>query len=63
MLPAENVEGMADGGIAGYDDQFVDSYADAYAHGGIVAFAGNEGSVVRSPFQPMMPAPARQCLC
>lgn len=59
MLPAENVEGMADGGIAGYDDQFVDSYADAYAHGGIVAFAGNEGSVVRSPFQPMMPAPPR----
>lgn len=47
MLPAENVEGMADGGIAGYDDQFVDSYADAYAHGGIVAFAGNDGSVVR----------------
>lgn len=59
MLPAENVEGMADGGIAGYDDQFVDSYADAYAHGGIVAFAGNEGSVVRSPFSPMMPAPPR----
>jgi hypothetical protein len=59
MLPAENVEGMADGGIAGYDDQFVDSYADAYAHGGIVAFAGKEGSVVRSPFQPLMPAPPR----
>jgi len=38
MLPAQNVEGMADGGIAGYDDQFVDSYADAYAGGGIVAF-------------------------
>ncbi len=55
MLPAENVEGMADGGIAGYGD----SYADEYAHGGIVAFAGNEGSVVRSPFQPMMPAPPR----
>ena len=47
MLPAENVAGMADGGIAGYADQFVDSYADAYAHGGIVAFAGNDGSVVR----------------
>jgi hypothetical protein len=49
MLPAENVAGMADGGIAGYDDQFVDSYADAYAGGGIVAFAGNDGSLVRKP--------------
>lgn len=44
VLPAENVQGMADGGIAGYDDQFVDSYADAYAGGGIVAFDGG-GSV------------------
>lgn len=46
MLPAQNVEGMADGGIAGYDDQFVDSYADAYAGGGIVAFAGEGTSLV-----------------
>lgn len=38
MLPADNVATMADGGIAGYNDQFVDSYADAYAGGGIVAF-------------------------
>lgn len=54
MLPAQNVQGMADGGIAGYDDQFVDSYADAYAGGGIVAFAGKDGSVVEetsSPFE------------
>jgi len=34
MLPAQNVAGMADGGIAGYGD----SYADEYANGGIVAF-------------------------
>jgi len=44
MLPAQNVATMADGGIAGYDDQFVDSYADAYAGGGIVAF-GHGGGV------------------
>jgi hypothetical protein len=43
MLPAENVATMADGGIAGYGD----SYADEYANGGIVAFAGKDGSVVR----------------
>lgn len=51
MLPAKNVEGMADGGIAGYGD----SYADEYAGGGMVAFgrggdvpgfAGDEGSWV-----------------
>jgi len=42
MLPAQNVEGMADGGIAGYGD----SYADEYAGGGIVAFAGEGPSLV-----------------
>ena len=36
MLPAQNVEGMADGGIAGYDD--------SYASGGMVAF-DNGGKV------------------
>jgi len=40
MLPAENVAGMADGGIAGYGD----SYADEYASGGMVAF-GRGGDV------------------
>jgi hypothetical protein len=44
MLPAENVAGMADGGIAGYGD----SYADEYANGGIVAFNGKDGSTVRN---------------
>jgi hypothetical protein len=44
MLPAENVAGMADGGIAGYGD----SYADEYANGGMVAFNGKDGSVVRN---------------
>ena len=39
MLPAQNVEGMADGGIAGYDD--------SYASGGMVAFAGEGPSLVR----------------
>lgn len=39
MLPAENVEGMADGGIAGYGD----SYADEYANGGVVAFDNGGG--------------------
>lgn len=38
MLPAQNVEGMADGGIAGYDD--------SYAGGGMVAFAGEGPSLV-----------------
>jgi hypothetical protein len=59
MLPAQNVEGMADGGIAGYDDQFVDSYADAYAGGGIVAFAGEGPSLVGQGFRrdQMIPAP------
>lgn len=59
MLPAENVQGMADGGIAGYDDQFVDSYADAYASGGIVAFAGEGPSLVGQGFRQdqMIPAP------
>lgn len=32
MLPAANMAGMADGGIAGYDDE--------YAAGGMIAFAG-----------------------
>lgn len=36
VLPAENMAGMANGGIAGYGD----SYADEYAAGGMVAFAG-----------------------
>jgi hypothetical protein len=40
VLPAQNVEGMADGGIAGYGD----SYADEYAGGGMVAF-GRGGDV------------------
>lgn len=44
MLPAENMSGMADGGIAGYDD--------GYASGGVVAFAGNEGSVVKDNMTP-----------
>jgi len=39
MLPAQNVEGMADGGIAGYGD----SYADEYANGGVVAFDNGGG--------------------
>lgn len=48
MLPAQNVEGMADGGIAGYGD----SYADEYANGGVVAFA-ERGLVeeTSSPFE------------
>ena len=58
MLPAENVQGMADGGIAGYDDQFVDSYADAYAGGGIVAFAGEGPSLVGQGFRRDQTIPA-----
>jgi hypothetical protein len=55
MLPAQNVEGMADGGIAGYGD----SYADEYASGGIVAFAGEGPSLVGQGFRrdQMLPAP------
>ena len=62
MLPAENVEGMADGGIAGYGD----SYADEYASGGIVAFDNGgkvpgyaDGVLVGQGFRrdPMIPAP------
>jgi hypothetical protein len=49
MLPAENMAGMADGGIAGYGD----SYADEYANGGIVAFAGKDGSVVEDTSSPI----------
>lgn len=49
MLPAENVATMADGGIAGYGD----SYADEYAAGGIVAFAGKDGSVVEETSSPI----------
>ena len=49
MLPAQNVAGMADGGIAGYGD----SYADEYANGGIVAFAGKDGSVVEDTSSPI----------
>ena len=62
MLPAQNVEGMADGGIAGYGD----SYADEYAAGGMVAF-GRGGDVPGYAAgvlvgqgignQPMIPAP------
>ena len=55
MLPAQNVEGMADGGIAGYGD----SYADEYAGGGIVAFAGEGPSLVGQGFnrEPLFTAP------
>jgi hypothetical protein len=62
MLPAQNVEGMADGGIAGYGD----SYADEYANGGVVAFGrggdvpGYAGGVLVGQGignQPMIPAP------
>jgi len=55
MLPAENVATMADGGIAGYGD----SYADEYANGGIVAFAGEGPSLVGQGFRQdqMIPAP------
>lgn len=55
MLPAKNVEGMADGGIAGYGD----SYANEYASGGIVAFAGEGPSLVGQGFRrdQMLPAP------
>jgi hypothetical protein len=49
MLPAQNVEGMADGGIAGYGD----SYADEYASGGIVAFAGEGPSLVEETSSPI----------
>jgi hypothetical protein len=38
VLPAQNVAGMADGGIAGYEEQYINPYADAYANGGVVAF-------------------------
>lgn len=43
MLPAANMAGMADGGIAGYDDE--------YAAGGIVAFAGDGPSLVGQGFR------------
>lgn len=49
MLPAKNVEGMADGGIAGYGD----SYADEYAGGGMVAFAGEGPSLVEETSSPI----------
>ena len=51
MLPAQNVEGMADGGIAGYDD--------SYASGGMVAFAGEGPSLVGQGLrqEQMIPAP------
>ena len=61
-LPAQNVEGMADGGIAGYGD----SYADEYASGGIVAFDNGgkvpgyaDGVLVGQGFRrdQMLPAP------
>jgi hypothetical protein len=55
MLPAQNMAGMADGGIAGYGD----SYADEYADGGIVAFAGEGPSLVGQGFRQdqILPAP------
>lgn len=43
VLPAANMAGMADGGIAGYDDD--------YAAGGIVAFAGDGPSLVGQGFR------------
>lgn len=57
MLPAKNVEGMADGGIAGYGDP----YADEYASGGMVAFESG-GSVFGPSFADIFSKKAREDL-
>jgi len=51
-LPAPNMQGMADGGIAGYPDA---GEAVGYADGGVPRYDGAVTSLVRTPNVSMMP--------
>jgi len=55
-LPAPNMQGMADGGIAGYADG---DEAVGYAEGGVPRYDGAETSVVRAPNISMTPTSER----
>ena len=55
-LPAQNIQHMADGGIAGYPDA---GEAVGYADGGVPRYDGAETSVVRAPNISMTPTSER----